>query len=304
MAAQWECTADEILDLSTGVYPAYLQTRLARWLAVHANLVSRYPDPDGEPAASALARTLGIDRQCLLLASGAQAIIEVLFSAMPWRSIAFTEPNYSEIRHCAERSGVSVRILPAGRPFPSTDAIWVTDPHSLTGAAVDSALDADAGVLDESYATCVQRQRPPRKGWIRVGSLTKCFALPGLRLGYAVAAPEVVQELNRFLPPWPASTLALHWLPEVLGEWEALDQRMSTDRERLLMLLRRTGWKVFEPHASSVLGWPDPLRLPAFERERIVVRRFPEWPELEGAMRLGIPLLEEGWARLEAALCR
>ncbi|MCG8589503.1 MAG: aminotransferase class I/II-fold pyridoxal phosphate-dependent enzyme [Proteobacteria bacterium] len=302
-ALGWRCRADDVLDLSTGVYPVTDLLERAAWLQRHAHLVARYPDPDGEPARSALARCLDVDPDHVLITAGAQAAIEVVFRALPWRSLALFEPHYGEVRRVAERDGVRVESARSGEAarLPAADAVWITTPDSLTGQPRD--VPPRAGVVDESYASLAERRRRTTGPRLRIGSLTKTFSLPGLRLGYVVGPPDALAALRAHLPPWPAATLALHWLPELLPTWEALDRRAATARQRLHQLLLRHGWTVHPSRASFVLGRPLPTRPPHFARERILVREFPEWPSLTGALRVGLPADEAEWRRLEAALC-
>ena len=302
-ARAWGCAPEAILDLSTGLHPAGPPTWLGKWLCRHAAHVGHYPDPDGEPARSALAQTFGVDPHCVLVAAGAQALIEVVFSAMGWRSVAIHQPSYVEALRCARRAGVAVQSFALGEPPPAADALWVTDPHNPSGARCPLPRERN-GVVDESYLAFGEREKvgiTPQ--WLRLGSLTKVFAIPGLRLGYAVGAPEQIERLARWLPPWPATTLALYLLPELLVEAPGRDAALAAGRERLAALLRRHGFAVRESAASFILTRPAGRPAPDFSNRRILVRSFPEWPELHGWLRLGIPGGEADWDRLEAALC-
>ncbi|MDP6540842.1 MAG: aminotransferase class I/II-fold pyridoxal phosphate-dependent enzyme [Planctomycetota bacterium] len=291
---------DDVLDLSTGVAPEPQPSWLAAQLAELAPEIGHYPDPDGEPARSALAEALGVPLESLLVAGGAQAFVEVLFQALDWKSLALREPGYGEVRRCAERVGIELRSCTGGNPWPQADARWVTDPDGFTGERIADRGES-RGVLDESYAPFDERCGGVRPGWIRVGSLTKCFSIPGLRLGYAIAPVADIERIRRWLPPWPTSALALHLLPRLLPEWSQRDARMAAQRSRLRELLHSHGWETRPGEASFVLARPT-RGLPDFAAHRILVRSFEEWPELGDWVRIGIPP-EAGWPRLEAALC-
>lgn len=299
-AEAWGCHVDDILDLSTGVPPEPDPKRLAHLLSELAPKVSAYPDRDGEPARTALAKALEVDPESLLLASGAQAFVEVIYQAFSWKSVAIREPSYGEVRRCAERAGVEVRASASNEPWRSAQSTWVTDPDGYSGVASVPPAEGP-GVIDESYATLAVRQRGLMPGWIRIGSLTKCFSMPGLRLGYAVADPGAIETLRTWLPPWPASTLSLHLLPELLEDWERRDHSSAQDRQRLCALLEGADWELAPGHASFVLAKPRGFA-PDFAAHKILVREFPEWPTLEGWVRFGIPA-EAAWSRLENALC-
>lgn len=301
-AQSWQCDPADILDLSTGLHPDGPPAWLGEWLADNASLAGCYPHQQGEPARSALAQALGVAPENVLITAGAQASIEVLVQAMGWRSMAIRTPCYSEPVRCAERAGC--RILPFGieEDMPAADAVWWTSPHNPTGDMQPFPAGSH-GVLDESYMPFADRAAlGVMDGVTRVGSLTKSFAIPGLRLGYVVAERGVVEQLKAWLPPWPAPTFALHLLPELLKEADERDAAIVRHRQRLIELLERAGWSVLPSQASFVLARP-PKEIPDFAAARIMVRLFPEWQELAGWVRFGLPGSEAAWQRLQEVLC-
>jgi len=137
---------------------------------------------------------------------------------------------------------------------------------------------------------------------IRLGSLTKTFCIPGLRLGYVIAEQAVIEQLKAWLPPWGTSTLALHLLPKLLSGADMRDAQVISARQRLFGLLEQYAWQYYSSEASFVLAKPS-AGLPDFAAQRILVRTFPEWPQLAGWVRFGFPADEPDWQRLEEALC-
>ncbi|RMH50455.1 MAG: hypothetical protein D6682_06830 [Zetaproteobacteria bacterium] len=301
-ARGWGCTAEEILDLSTGIHPDGPPRWLSSWLGEHADLAGRHPDPEGEPARSALARAFDVEPACLLVGAGARSFIELLPQAMGWRSLALECPCYSQPLHCARRAGCRILPFRRGGAIPRAEAFWLTSPHNPDGAPRPLPT-AGGGVLDESYMAWEKRCRLGIiPGVVRLGSLTKLFALPGLPAGYLVAEPQLLERIRPWLPPWGAATPLLHLVPRLLAEAEARDGVVACARRRLERLLTTHGWRTLPSEAPFLLGRPPSKRFPPFHRHRILVRTFPEWPELTGWVRLGLPGDEEGWVRLAAAL--
>jgi len=302
-AKRWNCRPDEVLDLSTGLHPTGAPAWLADWLKEHASLVSHYPDIDGEPARSALAAEFGVNAENVLICAGAQALIETVFQAMSWQSIAIEVPCYNEPIRCASRAGCRVVSFEQGDELPDTTALWWTSPSNPFGR--EKGFPAGfTGLLDESYMPFTQRRELGLlAGVMRLGSLTKSLCIPGLRLGYVIADEATIQKLNVWLPPWPASTLALHLLPELLPEADLRDMQVAVARERLMLLLKKYHWDSYQSQASFVLAQP-PGVLPDFSRQKILVREFPEWPQLKGWIRFGLPGSEADWQRVEEALCQ
>jgi len=302
-ANRWQCDTSEVLDISTGLHPAGAPLWLPEWLQAHASLVAHYPETAGEPARSVLADEFGVAPENVLITAGAQAVIEVVFQAMGWKSMAIEVPCYSEPIRCAKRAGCQVHPFDTGEVMPETEAFWLTSPSNPFGDQ-KSFPEECVGVLDESYMPFSQRRTMGLLSKvIRLGSLTKSFCIPGLRLGYVIADAETVERLNQWLPPWPASTLGLHLLPRLLQEADQRDGQVVVGRDRLASLLSSFGWEVRFSEASFLMARPN-SSMPDFAAERILVRAFPEWPQLKGWIRFGLPGDEKGWKRLEKALCQ
>ncbi|RMH61341.1 MAG: hypothetical protein D6678_03725 [Zetaproteobacteria bacterium] len=300
-ARAWGCAPAAVLDLSTGLHPEGPPPWLGDWLRANAHLAGRYADVDGEPARGALAEAFGVAPDCVLIGAGAQAFIEVIVQAMGWRSLAIETPCYTEPLRCAARVGCALRPYRRGERASLAEAHWVTSPHNPDGAR--RAPPVGPGVLDESYMPFAERCRVGvLPDVIRIGSLTKLFCVPGLRLGYAVAEPGLIEILRRQLPPWGAPTPALHLLPRLLPEAAMRDAQWRKAGVRLRRLLREMDWTCRDGVAGFVLARP-PGATPDFASARILVRRFPEWPELAGWLRLAPPGDAHGWRRLRAVLC-
>jgi len=302
MAKQWHCRAEDILDLSTGLHPAGAPIWLGTWLQKHARLPNHYPERQGEPARTALANFMGVQPEQVLILAGAQAGIEILPQAMNWTTLAIKQPCYSEPVRAAKRAGCHVVAVDMqATTYPDTDAIWITSPHNPFGHE-ERFPPSRHGVLDESYMPFLQRrQLGISTHMIRLGSFTKTFGIPGLRLGYIIAEEVYIRLLKAWLPPWGTSTLANHLLPELLPEAQERDEQMSSLRKRMHTLLTRHNW-IHTPSKASFILTKPPSRLPDFDSSRILVRHFPEWKSLTGWVRLGYPLQTNDWQRLEHAL--
>ncbi|MBL1351844.1 MAG: aminotransferase class I/II-fold pyridoxal phosphate-dependent enzyme [Zetaproteobacteria bacterium] len=301
-AQTWHCHTSDILDVSTGLHPAGQPAWLGAWMQEHAKLAAIYPDKQGEPARSILAHDLGVSPEHVLMIAGAQAAIEIIFQAMSWQSLAIQVPCYNEPIRCAQRAGCDVLAFERGLAVPQADVLWWTSPNNPLGEKMPMPICSQR-VLDESYMVFSERRTlGVLSDTIRLGSLTKTFCIPGLRLGYVVAEETVIERLSEWLPPWASSTFALHLLEKLLPEADARDQQIQDSRLCLEKLFTQYGWQYEPSQASFILAKP-PHATPDFASHHILVRSFPEWPQLKGWLRFGFPHQEKDWQRLEAALC-
>jgi len=186
-----------ILDLSVSLNP--FAPDISELLSAHLDAAHRYPD--AEAATEALARTIGIAADRVVLTNGGAEAIALV--AAEWPAGEGAEPEFSlYARHLGE--------LAAGAPR------WRSNPHNPSGQL--AAPDDTAAVWDEAFYQLATGRWTRGDDAVVVGSLTKVFACPGLRVGYAVAPDATTaRALERRRPEWSVNSLACAVLPELLA---------------------------------------------------------------------------------------
>jgi histidinol-phosphate/aromatic aminotransferase/cobyric acid decarboxylase-like protein len=285
VAASLGLDPGDVLDLSASLNP--VAPDAAQLVVRYADVVRRYPDP--APATAALADAIGVDaRRVVLTNGGSEAIALVAAELGPgW----IEEPDFSLYR----------RHLPAVRPDAPR---WRSDPHNPTGRLAPA--DAEAAVWDEAFyplATGSWTSGRADHDAVVLGSLTKIFACPGLRIGY-VLAPDVAmaQRIADRQPRWSVNGLAVAALPELLDTadltgWHTAVVRLRAD---LVDLLARHGLRAEPSDANFVLvpgaqGLRDRLAL-----HGVVVRDCASFG-MPATVRVAVPD-ETGLDRLATAL--
>jgi histidinol-phosphate/aromatic aminotransferase/cobyric acid decarboxylase-like protein len=244
--------------------------------AGHLDSLRRYPDRRDATVALAAANGVDVDRQ--VLTNGGSEAIALVAAAVGG---GVTEPEFS--------------LHPRG-PGPR----WRSNPNNPTGRLASPAERAD--VWDEAFyplATGAWSRGDP--GCVVVGSLTKVFACPGLRLGYVIA--DDVDALTARQPAWPVGGLALAAVPELLAAADLVGWRDRIERQR------RALGEVLTAHGLAVQAADAPWVLVAEPglRERlaphgVVVRDCASFG-LPGVARIAVPD-DDGLDRLDGALRR
>lgn len=180
----------QLLDLSQNLNP--FAPDVTTLLVSHLDTVRHYPDP--RAATVLLAEALGIDPARLLLTNGGSEAISLVSREMGGRVAG--EPEF------------------ALHPRHTTGPVWRSDPHSPSGRL--ATLEQQADVWDEAFYPLATGQWTAGRGqgMVTVGSLTKTFACPGLRLGYLVS--DDIDRFARHQPHWSVSSPALATLPDLL----------------------------------------------------------------------------------------
>ena len=274
-----------VLDLSASLNP--VAPDVAPVIAAHLDVLGRYPDPF--EATAAMAAALGVEADRLLLTNGGAEAIALVAAELGTGWVE--EPDF----------GLYRRHL---REMRSDAPRWRSNPHNPTGLLADPLTDS-AAVWDEAFyplATGRWTSGAADMGAIVLGSLTKVFACPGLRLGFVLATPPLIGRLARRQPEWAVNGLALAALPELLGRadlpaWTAAITRL---RAELVDLLADHGLKALPSDVNYVLVPSAGGLRSKLASEAILVRDCSSFGLLEH-VRIAVPS-PDGMVRLRRAL--
>jgi len=276
---------DELLDLSASLNPLAPDVRPVLREAVDA--VGRYPDD--ARATAALAEAMGVDRQRLVLTNGGAEAIALVAQLHPvgWAD----ECDFSLYRR-------HLRTLDPAGPR------WRSDPHNPTGALAEAG--DRAGVRDEAfYLLATGRWTRGDAGTTVVGSLTKAWAMPGLRAGYVLAVDDREADAIRELRPrWSVDGLVCAALPELLALADPAGWRdgIAARRAELTGLLGAHGLDP-APSDAPYVWVPDAAGLrDALLLHGVVVRDGTTFGH-PSAVRIAVPDAD-GLDRLAGALAR
>ena len=305
------------IDLSTGINP-------------HA-----YPLPDLEPESwsrlpesgalarleAAAAQRYGVDPTCAVAGPGSQALIQALSHILPHGAVGALGPTYSGFASAFAAAGA--RVIEAERleELEGFDVAIVVNPNNPDGRITPRAALLDlherlarrGGVLivDEAFADFDAEGESlapslPTSRAVVLRSFGKAYGLAGLRLGFALASPDIVASLRAALGPWPVSGPAIAIGIRALADsdWlEAMRGRLRSDAARLDALLQGAGWRI--------IGGTSLFRLAARADARaafgqllatgILARPFADAPDW---LRFGIPGDENAWERLATVAAR
>ncbi|GIF53460.1 histidinol-phosphate aminotransferase [Asanoa ferruginea] len=287
-----------LIDLAVNVRQAPLPPWLLDPVAASLADLASYPDP--APARAALAARHGRDPSSILLTAGAaQAFVLI---AQAYRAAALpvvVHPQFTEPEAALLAAGHRVHRVCLPPPYaldPSlvpaaADLVFVGNPTNPTSVLHPvSALSALARpgrilVVDEAFADTTLGPTGSAEpsslsrladipGLIVLRSLTKTWALAGLRIGYALAAPDVIRRLSEVQPLWPVSTPALAAAvacasPEAVAAEHAIAHSLAADRAHLLSRLAEipSVSVAAAPESSFVL-----LKMPNADKIRLALR--------------------------------
>lgn len=273
----------DLLDLSASLNPLAPDARPALRRAL--DQVDRYPD-DGR-ATAALAEAMGVDPTRLVLTNGGAEAIALVARLKP---VGWAEQCEFSLyrRHLAD-------LDPAGPR-------WRSDPHNPTGRL--AAPDDRADVRDEAfYLLATGTWTRGDDGTTVLGSLTKAWAIPGIRVGYVLARDDAEADAIRALRPrWSVNGLVCAALPALLDLADPVAWRdgIAGLRGELRRVLERHGLRA-DPSDAPYVWVPDaPGLRNRLLPQGVVVRDGTSFGHPD-AVRIAVPG-PDGIARLDRAL--
>ena len=182
---------------------------------------------------------------------------------------------------------------------PDTKLAFIANPNNPTGTVVTTqeieAFLAEVPstclvVLDEAYTEFVTDERVTNSTTLLAAhdnllitrTFSKAHGLAGLRVGYAVAHPDVIAMVDRTLVPFAVNELAQRAARASLAALDEMTERVATivaERDRIATTLRASGWSVPDAQANFVwlpVGASAASLAVAMERRGVVTRAFPD----------------------------
>ena len=304
------------VDLSTGINPHSYPL-----FDLPATALTRLPEPArARELAAVAAKAYGAPSpRHVALAPGTQILLPRVFSLVKPGRAAILGPTYAEhvrvaalvghsaveVRDFSDLADADLAIVvnpnnPDGRIVHRADLLALADTfHRRGGLLVVDEAFMDVGPREESLGGDVGQG-----GFVILRSFGKFFGFAGVRLGFAIAAPDIAERLDAEFGPWAVSGPALEYGIRALADrvWqEQMRSRLSAEAARLDALLAAHGIVVdggtsLFRHVTDV----DAADLFASLGSRgILVRNFTDRPH---ELRFGLPGNEGEWNRLDAAL--
>jgi histidinol-phosphate aminotransferase len=253
----------------------------------------RYPDPKGGALKAALAAHLGVDAARITLGNGSHELLMLIAQcfADATVSIVFSELGFAVFPIATAAAGaLPIRVaalsrdhadMPMGHDLDAlaaavrddTRVVYLANPNNPTGTWFDdAALEDFLGrispstlvVVDEAYheytnaagLTTALQFLPRHPNLIVTRTFSKAYALAGLRVGYAVSAPEVAAVLERLRESFNVNGLALAAAEAALGDQAHVARARDwnrTERDALAARLRAQGHRVLPSQTNFLL---------------------------------------------------
>jgi len=285
---------------------------LLRDLGADGAALRLYPNPRSDPLRSAVARMHGVESASVCIGNGSDDILNLLVRCFcgPRAAAAFTLPSYSLYPVLVGLQGGAAKTIPLDRkmrlPVEKIAAcgariLLLTSPNAPTGVRFpNSEIRAILGnfkgllVVDEAYAPFANDNAAglvaESSNLVVVRTLSKAYALAGIRVGYALAHPSVIDIIDRARDSYNVSRLSQVAALAALGDpgyYESIIRKIKETRDfHMQSWAESRGWFTFPSEANFICTEPRDGRgrtgpsvaraaLDFLFSRKVLVRHFP-----------------------------
>ncbi|AFY31042.1 histidinol-phosphate transaminase [Calothrix sp. PCC 7507] len=301
-------------------------------LAVLQNIdgerLRRYPEPFGEEFRQAASQVLGVPHDWIIVGNGSDELLNVVIRACaePGRKVVYPMPTYVLYRTLTEAQAADITEIPYHEDysFPLEELIaadgcvtFIASPNSPSGHVVSindlrklASQLSGVLVIDEAYTDFAQENAlalvEEFENIIAIRTLSKGYSLAGLRLGFGVANPKLLQGLFKVKDSYNIDAIAC-----AVGAAAITDQayknacvdKIKASRTQLATDLKKLGFRVWDSQTNFLLVQP-PQRNAEYlyqklKEQKILIRYFKQ-PELEDKLRITVGTDEQNHTLVQA----
>jgi len=328
-ASRFGGRAADFLDFSANINPLGPPKEVLEALQQGLHSVLRYPDPGHRGFKALLSERLGVKQEQISVGNGAAESMALILLALAPRKVGTVEPGFSEYRALARQFGAEVlhtegleelnwQAAPERieQLMEKVDLLFLGQPNNPNGVQypvevlhrlarkaeeTDTVLVIDEAFIDFISPSLRQTLAPDLNKYshvIIIRSMTKFYAIPGLRLGYAIGSARYIQAMTEKQVTWSVNGLALIAGEACLRSREHFEQdtisQITHERTRLIQALESCGCSVTPGEANFILArvpepWTAASVQEALGRRGILIRSCAMYPGLEaGHVRFAV----------------
>lgn len=278
---------NKLIDFSASINPLGLPSRAKEVILKNLNTLIHYPQAQSKELKNALSTFHNINQNNILVGNGSIELIHLIPRALKVKNALIITPTFSEYEFAVrlssahpifvrlkEKDNFKINSTKIKRFISKVDLIFFCNPNNPTGSLLPRSdilpwLDLckqynTVLVIDEVFMDFVEDSKKETLTdeavrniqLIILKSLTKFFALPGLRLGYLIAHQSLINKISQFQYPWNVNSLAQAVACEVIKDKDYIEKgREFILKERAYLFenfKKIKGLKVYSPTSNFV----------------------------------------------------
>lgn len=251
LADTLQCPIHEIVDMSSNLNPLGTPDFIKKMISNRLDTLHRLPEPDAGQMRRGFARYHGINPEKVIPGNGTTWFIFTLPHALGLKNAVIAGPTYADYKDACQMHHTSWKFIQAdaghrfepdidaiSRLSSTADAVFICNPNNPTGTLVQREqieyLASTHGntlfVIDESYLPFVDQAEEislvsnnQYRNIVVLSSMSKIFAIPGLRTGFLSGPESLINQLIQFYQPWSVNALAQAVICDIFEQPEHIE---------------------------------------------------------------------------------
>ncbi|WP_107671269.1 histidinol-phosphate transaminase [Cyanothece sp. BG0011] len=305
----------DYIKLNTNENPYAPPDEIFNNLEEELKKVRLYPDPVSTKLRKAAGEVFGFSYEQILAGNGSDDILNIALRTFvnPGETVAFLDPTYSLYETIAKVHGATIKTISTNEKFeldsplicPEAKLIFVASPNPPLGKHLNrkylkETCEKATGVvlIDEAYVDFSDEDHwefiKEYDNVIVSRTMSKSYSLAGMRVGFGISSPEIIEEMNKVRDSYNLDRIA-----QTLGTncfqfedyFKGIWQQVRSTRNRLIASLRNLDFFVFDSDANFVLAspqWIEASNLYTKLKERKVLVRYFKHPRISNYVRITV----------------
>lgn len=228
-AKKYNIPIDKIIDFSANINPLGFPYNLQQLIIKNIKFIKNYPDLESLELKKTLANYIGVEPKNIIVGNGACELIYLISKMLSNQIILIPAPTFTEYERAfknrvrlinlSEADGFSLSMDKVIDNIDGAGVVFLCNPNNPTGGLwqkedILKLAKEVMVVVDEAFMEFAENKESVAKesainnNLFVIRSLTKFFAIPGLRVGYGIGTQNLISELESLQPPWSINLLA------------------------------------------------------------------------------------------------
>lgn len=219
---------NKIIDFSANVNPLKFPNNIKKLIIKNINFIRNYPDIDATELKNTLADYIGVESKNIIVTNGSCELIYLLSRLLNHHKVLIPSPTFTEYERAFKdrvklinisNDNFSLSINKIIDNLKDIQIVFLCNPNNPTGGLwkkeeILRLVKQVIVIVDEAFMDFVENEESVAKeaatidNLFVIRSLTKFFAIPGLRVGYGVGTQRMISNLESLQPPWSVNSIA------------------------------------------------------------------------------------------------
>ncbi len=258
-------------NFSTNIHSAFDHSPLMAQIAESADAILSYPEPEPVSVEKSIADLFGCNPKEVMVTNGATEAIYLIANEFSGKKSAIFAPTFREYQDACRMHGHKIVFIRSLDEIPKDSRmVWLCNPNNPTGLVFprEKLMDFIKSntdkifVIDQAYSdytllpTLSVADAIDCGNVLLLGSLTKRFAVPGLRIGYAIGNSELINRIKAWRMPWSVNGIAIesaNYLIKHIDDYKIDAETLHAEALRISSELSKMGIEMLPTDCNFIL---------------------------------------------------